>query len=48
MRDLLPVDDAPCSDSNAINNPSEVVGNIADSTGTNSRRSCGAMARDTT
>ena len=29
MRDLLPVDNAPCSNSNAINNPGEVVGNIA-------------------
>jgi len=30
MRDLLPVDNAPCSNSNAVNNPGEVVGNIAD------------------
>jgi probable HAF family extracellular repeat protein len=30
MRDLSPVDGAPCSNGNAVNNPGDVVGNIAD------------------
>ena len=33
MRDLSPVDGAPCSNGNAVNNPGEVVGNIADCRG---------------
>jgi probable HAF family extracellular repeat protein len=33
MRDLLPVENAPCSNSNAVNNPGEGVGNIADCLG---------------
>ena len=48
MRDLSPVDNAPCSNGNAVNNRGKVVGNIADCHGTNRRRSCEATARDTT
>jgi hypothetical protein len=33
MRDLPPVDNAPCSNGNAASNPGEVAGNITDCQG---------------